>query len=128
MQPASTRQILFLALVISLGPVGLTSVAQTAGGDHPPAAVQTAYPDFRQVVQDAKEKVFPAVVFIKCVRETSEGGKKESQQISGSGVIVSATGEILTNWHVIDKATSVRCLFSDGRHAEAKVIGFDKDV
>lgn len=90
-----------------------------------PAA--SKYPDFRRIVQDAKDKVFPAVVYIKCVRETNDAGKKESQQVSGSGVIITESGEVLTNWHVIDKAQNVRCLLSDGRHAEGKIIGSDKD-
>lgn len=84
--------------------------------------------DFRRIVQDAKSKVFPAVVYIRCVRESNEAGKRESVQVSGSGVIISPGGEILTNWHVIDKATSVRCLLSDGRHSNAKVLGSDKDT
>lgn len=84
--------------------------------------------DFRQIVQDATQRVFPAVVYIKCIRENTEGGRKESQEVSGSGVIVSPDGEVLTNWHVIDKATSVRCLLSDGRHADARILGTDKDT
>ncbi len=84
--------------------------------------------DFRKIVQDAKDKVWPAVVYIRCLRESNEGGKKETQEVSGSGVIISPEGEVLTNWHVIDKATSVRCLLSDGRHSDAKIVGSDKDT
>jgi serine protease Do len=109
-------------LVLALGgAITSAAIAQTP-------AIERAEGDFRRIVQEAKSKVFPAVVYIRCVRESNEGGKKESQQVSGSGVIISADGEILTNWHVIDKATSVRCLLSDGRHAEAKVVGSDKDT
>lgn len=92
-----------------------------------PEAAITKHPDFRRIVQDAKDKVFPGVVYIKCVRETNDAGKRESQQVTGSGVIISESGEVLTNWHVIDKAQSVRCLLSDGRHAHATVVGSDKD-
>ena len=84
--------------------------------------------DFRDVVRDAKDKVFPAVVYIKCVRETLERGQKLSQEVTGSGVIISPTGEVLTNWHVVDKATEVRCLLYDGRAMNAKVLGSDKDT
>jgi len=84
--------------------------------------------DFRQVVSRAKDQVFPAVVFIKCIRETHEMGKKISQEMSGSGVIVNPTGEMLTNWHVVDKAVEVRCLLFDGRPVQAKVLGSDKDT
>ena len=84
--------------------------------------------DFREVVQGAKEKVFPAVVFIKCVRESHERGKKQSIEVLGSGVIISAEGEVLTNWHVVDKAVEVRCLLTNGQGVDAKVLGTDKDV
>jgi len=90
-----------------------------------PAAV--AQPDFRQIVQSAKDKVFPSVVYIRVVSEQNQQGRKESMLSSGSGVIISSDGHILTNWHVVDKATSVRCLLSDGSHYDAKVLGSDKD-
>jgi S1-C subfamily serine protease len=84
--------------------------------------------DFRQIVREAKAKVFPAVVYIRVVREATEEGKKASQQVSGSGVIVSADGAAITNWHVVDKALSVRCLMSDGTAVDAEVVGTDKDT
>lgn len=84
--------------------------------------------DFRKVVKSAKEKVFPAVVFIKCVREDMQGGKRQAQEVSGSGVMISPDGELLSNWHVVDKATEVRCLLSDGQAFSAKVLGSDKDT
>lgn len=84
--------------------------------------------DFVQIVQSAKDSVFPAVVFIKCIREDMKRGKKILGEVSGSGVIVGPTGEVLTNWHVIDKATEVRCLLSDGRAMDATIIASDKDT
>jgi len=84
--------------------------------------------DFRQVISSAKDKVFPAVVYIKCLQETHESGQKISQEVAGSGVIISAQGEVLTNWHVVDKAVEVRCLLLDGRALDAKIVGSDKDV
>ena len=85
-------------------------------------------PDFRQVVSAAKDKVFPAVVFIKALRESHELGKKLTEEIVASGVIISPQGELLTNWHVVDKTVEIRCLLSDGRAVEAKVAGTDKDT
>ena len=84
--------------------------------------------DFREVIDSAKNKVFPTVVFVKCLRESFEGGKKVSVEVSGSGVLISANGEVLSNWHVVEKATEVRCLLYDGRAMDAKVLGSDKDV
>jgi len=84
--------------------------------------------DFRKVVKDAKEKVFPTVVFIKCVRAGMEGGEKKTQSVAGSGVLISEKGEVLSNWHVVERATEVRCLLQDGRAFNARVVGSDKDV
>ena len=84
--------------------------------------------DYRTLIQQASAKVFPSVVFIKCIRETYEGGRKTFREVSGSGVIVSTNGEVLTNHHVVDKATEVRCMLYDGRPLTAKVLGSDKDT
>jgi serine protease Do len=84
--------------------------------------------EFREVINTAKARVFPAVVFIKCVSENYDSGKKVTQESSGSGVLISATGELLTNWHVVDKAVQVRCLLFDGKAMEARVVGADKDT
>jgi serine protease Do len=107
-----------LAFMIALGFAG------AAGGQLPALPPD----DFRQIVQRATEEVFPAVIYIKCVRETHESGKRLSQEITGSGVIVSPDGEALTNWHVIDKAISIRCQLADGRPMRATLVGSDQDL
>jgi len=84
--------------------------------------------DFRKVVTDAKAKVFPSVIYIKCIREGHESGKKLMQGVSGSGVIISGSGEALTNWHVVDKAREVRVLLTGGESYTAKIVGTDKDT
>ena len=84
--------------------------------------------DFREVIAEAKDEVFPAVVFIKCIREAHEEGRKVSGEVVGSGVCISADGEVLTNWHVVDKAVETRCLLYDGRARYAEVLGTDKDT
>lgn len=91
-------------------------------------AMTASTADFREIVREAKDEVFPAVVFIKCLRESHEMGKKVTQEILGSGVVITPDGQALTNWHVIDKAVEVRCLLSDGTAMDAKVIGSDKDT
>ncbi len=94
----------------------------------PPQPPALSRLDFREVIRYAKAEVFPAVVYIKVVREATERGKQGSQQVAGSGVIISPDGEMITNWHVVDKAITVRCLLSDGRAMDAEIIGTDKDT
>lgn len=84
--------------------------------------------DFRDTVAEAKRSVFPSLVYVRVISEDSMQGKLEKVQSSGSGVLVSADGEFLTNHHVIDRATRIRCQLTDGSMYDAKVIGKDKDL
>jgi serine protease Do len=84
--------------------------------------------DFRQVVNRAKETVFPSVVYLRCVVENNEMGQRLRVNASGSGVLVSADGELVTNWHVVNRALEVRCLLNDGRAFAADIVGQDKDT
>lgn len=71
-------------------------------------------------VQDVAQKVLPSVVKID-VQGDQEGG-------SGSGIILSSDGQILTNNHVVELAGdngSIRVSFSDGTSAPATVLGTD---
>ncbi len=52
----------------------------------------------------------------------------EPQGGLGSGVIVSASGYILTNNHVIEDADEIEVFLNDSRKARAKVIGTDPDT
>ncbi|WP_341676933.1 DegQ family serine endoprotease [Niveibacterium sp. SC-1] len=57
-----------------------------------------------------------------------QGGEAQPRisQGVGSGFIVSADGYVLTNAHVVDKATEVTVRLTDKREFKAKVVGSDK--
>ena len=83
---------------------------------------------FQDTVKSASGKVFPALVYIKVVQASMDSGRSSTASSSGSGVLISSDGEVVTNNHVIDKAQSIRCLLNDGRAFEAELVGCDKDT
>jgi 2-alkenal reductase len=66
---------------------------------------------------EAVEKVSPAVVTV--ISRANQG------MGSGSGVIVSAEGHIITNHHVIEDANELSVLFADSSRQDATLIGSD---
>ena len=71
-------------------------------------------------VQAAAEEVLPSVVKINVVGQQESG--------SGSGIILTDDGQILTNNHVVEVAGdggSISVDFADGSHAKATVVGTD---
>ena len=55
-------------------------------------------------------------------------GRSEPQGGLGSGVIISASGYILTNNHVVEGADEIEVILNDSRKTKAKVIGTDPDT
>jgi Do/DeqQ family serine protease len=53
---------------------------------------------------------------------------REDQKASGSGVIISADGYIVTNNHVVDGASDVTVTLNDRKNYKAKVIGTDPNT
>ncbi|CBJ36673.1 putative serine protease do-like precursor (degP) [Ralstonia solanacearum CMR15] len=54
--------------------------------------------------------------------------RQEPTASLGSGVIVSSEGYILTNHHVVDGADEIEVALTDGRKANAKVVGTDPET
>ena len=81
------------------------------------------------------DKVGPAVVGI--INKTTYGNaygqfgsiygdlNREVEQGSGSGVILSSDGYIVTNNHVIENATAISVILNNGKEYSAKLIGKD---
>ncbi len=73
----------------------------------------------------AKDKVAPALVHIRPVKEIYSRGKREEVLIIGSGFIISPDGYIVTNEHVAGESKQVRCVLSTKEEVEATVVGVD---
>ncbi|GGX15614.1 S1C family serine protease [Undibacterium macrobrachii] len=94
----------------------------------------------------AAKRAMPSVVNISATRSSSNNNpllndpffrrffgeqakpRTERPSSSGSGVIMSPQGHILTNNHVIQGAGEIEVALADGRQATAKVIGTDPDT
>src|SRR5438067_1328923 len=53
------------------------------------------------------------------------GGSSPQSQAQGSGFVYDSKGDIVTNEHVVDGASSIRVTFSDGKSYNATVVGRD---
>ena len=113
---------------------GGVAVLQAPAGD--PAAVPPG--SFRLAAQKASAAVV-SINTSKAARQHPNSGDpwfkfffgeqdNEPQVGLGSGVIVSASGYILTNNHVVESADEIEVILNDGRNARAKVIGTDPDT
>ncbi len=96
-------------------------------GTASPARLQVSTTEVQTAITQAVEKVGPAVV---TVVGTIPGGatffgRAPDQQVSGSGVIISADGYIVTNNHVVENTTEVSVILADGTNLPAKVINTD---
>lgn len=76
---------------------------------------------------ETAKKVTPSVVSVETYQRTSSffGESQVSRAGSGSGVIISQDGYILTNSHVVQGATLVRVKLSDNRMFQAELVGRD---
>ena len=90
--------------------------------------------DYRYVVKAIQS----SVVGVKAVQMQTEHGQQGDEwsfflfgprsqylQDQGSGVVVDASGYIITNYHVIDRASDVTVKFSDGSQQKARLVGAD---
>ena len=83
--------------------------------------------------QDIAEKLIPSVVCIQNYQITQQYGfmqtDSEGSEVSpageGSGIVFSEDGYIVTNAHVVDGATSLKVILSDGTTYEAELVGSD---
>jgi 2-alkenal reductase len=86
--------------------------------------------DTNSAVVSAVKKVDPAVVTVVNTMPQQRmfgffGDSVQQPKASGSGVIISPQGYIVTNNHVVDGYQSLQVIFADGTTASAEMVGTD---
>jgi serine peptidase DegS len=77
---------------------------------------------------EAVNRAAPSVVNIYTMREQQiNGNRSQVLPSTGSGVIVSEQGYIITNLHVVQWARDIRVALQDGREATPQIVGFSKE-
>ncbi|MGI9403649.1 MAG: S1C family serine protease [Hyphomicrobium sp.] len=91
---------------------------------HDKASDDALLDSYSRAVVDAVEAIAPTVVRVE-LAGLRQGRRAKG---TGSGVIVSPDGLILTNNHVVDTARQTSIVLSDGRSFSARVLGKDPDT
>ncbi len=92
------------------------------GGVAPPSLGQDSSP-----VVGIAESMGPSVVGVLNKVTSYVRGRRPSNtaQSSGSGIVISSDGYIVTNNHVIDGGDSITVVFAGGEEVEAEIVGTD---
>ncbi|MCS7301561.1 MAG: PDZ domain-containing protein [Fimbriimonadales bacterium] len=102
--------------------LGLALLSSLAVQAQRRAALEDA---LRRDIEQARDRVFPALVNILVVNRYFEGGRAQYSLGGGSGVIVSPDGLVLTNYHVASDAVRIFCTLTTGERLEAEALWHD---
>ena len=92
------------------------------------ADLTTSAPAKVQDLTQVYKNVVGSVVSINCLSTSVNAfGQTTQTPSSGSGFVITADGYIVTNYHVVEGASSVEVTMYDGTVYEAEVIGGDED-
>jgi len=128
--------IIFGAILVSgFGVVRPSFADINLGASKPPVNLDADATSFSKAFIEVAEKVTPTIVQVTVVSERENPHEDffffpfkdmpKEQRGSGSGIIISDDGYIITNNHVVENATKVTVGMFDKRTFEAKVIGTD---
>jgi serine protease Do len=97
---------------------GLATAGAFAQAEPVPAELKTA-------VAQASASVIPALVRIHVVEVDYRGGREIKSEATGSGVIFTPDGHVITNHHVAGRAAHITCTLADRRKIDAEPVGTD---
>lgn len=120
--------------------VTTTETKQVSSGTVNTSAISLT--DYSNTAIGVAEKVLPSIVGIEIEYEVNSFFGKSTATATGSGIIISENGNILTNNHVVDssssnssnyyqvsEAKSIKVkLYNDDKEYEAKIVGMDNQT
>lgn len=118
-------------LILGIGTVGGIFAAQYFGSKDTPSLTSTTdgnapVSDEERSIAAVAEKVSPSVVSIVTETRTSSYYGSDSGAAAGTGIVVSKDGYVLTNNHVLESATNVSVIDSEGElYDDVEIIGRD---
>src|SRR5579871_957659 len=101
-----------------LRPIGGSAAAPPPAHSAPAAGEQTALDAYSAVVTTVAERLTPSVASLAVDRGRRGGG-------SGSGIVITPDGFVLTSAHVVAGADGGRAAFVDGAELPFRVVGRD---
>jgi S1-C subfamily serine protease len=111
----------------TLAAADLPAADNEASPSSPPGKDAALLDAYSNAVMAVSEKVGPAVVRVD-TRTRSGAGQRGAQGGTGSGIIISPDGLVLTNNHVVGSARDIRLSNSEGLVTDARVLGVDPDT
>ena len=99
-------------------PVAISSEGVSISIQSSPQSVENIREEQGISLQSIYEQNIPSVVSISC--QTRNGAS------TGTGVVLSKNGYLVTNAHVVEDATSVSVLLTDNRSFQASLVGADE--
>jgi S1-C subfamily serine protease len=113
------------AVMLLAGHVATNNASSTASNSSKSSAASASLvaQPATATINTIYEKLSPSVVMITAEVQTSNGRFSTSGEAIGTGMIIDTKGDIVTNYHVIDSATSLTIQLQDGTEYKASVVG-----
>ena len=122
-------------LLVNNGTIPLGQTEQDTGlfdsgsSGSTPGAQGVANTGGELTLQQIAQKLIPSVVCIQNYQQSYQGGFGQSAGLQeageGSGIIATSDGYIITNAHVVEGASAIQVVLSDGTEYEAALVGSD---
>jgi serine protease Do len=107
--------------LLTLIVLALVPLATARAADNP----TELSPDTRQALDRAIASVLPALVRIHVVEVDYQSGREVKSEATGSGVIFTPEGHIITNHHVAGHAKHLVCKLTSREDIDAELVGTD---